>query len=139
MPRQQERQGGSEKTLSLSLGNPTLRKNSTARRIRKKASGHPETSNKTHMQRMQHPFGKYNKQWLVLAIAARSWTSRQQQQQTRRAPNPNAPSPSSLLHLGSRASSQSTGLFRGESFSPPARNLGLCISFHKGNSSSTLV
>jgi hypothetical protein len=37
MPRQQERQGGSEKTLSLSLGNPTLRKNSTARRIRKKA------------------------------------------------------------------------------------------------------
>jgi hypothetical protein len=63
-------------SLSLSLGNPTLRKNSTARRIRKKASGHPETSNKTHMQRMQHPFGKYNKQWLVLAIPARSWTSR---------------------------------------------------------------
>jgi len=100
MPRQQERQGGSENSLSLSLslGNPTLRKNSTARRIRKKASGHPQTSNKTHMQRMQHPFGKYNKQWLVLAIAARSWTSRQQQ--PRRAPNPNAPSPSTLLHLG---------------------------------------
>jgi hypothetical protein len=56
----------------------------------------------------------------VLAIAARSWTSRQQQ--PRRAPNPNAPSPSSLLHLGSRFTPINRSLQRGK-FSPPARNL----------------